>query len=90
MHQEPRQASESLWLSQNCHSLTLYCLILAPCRFVPEATPAHLRYFQLMLDANGDSAVTYKELASAFKAANRSELRLAWLISAWQLLLVWA
>lgn len=45
-------------------------------RFVPDAQPTHLRYLQLILDADGNARISYKELATAMKAANRGGVRL--------------
>lgn len=49
-------------------SAQLYRLVR---KLVPDVSPAQLRYLQLMLDADGDSKVSYKELATALKAAIR-------------------
>ncbi|GLC52223.1 hypothetical protein PLESTB_000596700 [Pleodorina starrii] len=46
----------------------LYRLVL---RLVPDATPAHVRYVQLLLDATGDNLVRYKDLAAAMRACGR-------------------
>ncbi|EFJ46635.1 hypothetical protein VOLCADRAFT_92800 [Volvox carteri f. nagariensis] len=46
----------------------LYRLVL---RLVPDATPAHVRYVQLLLDCTGDNLVRYKDLAAAMRACGR-------------------
>eukprot|EP00198_Chlamydomonas_reinhardtii_P008888 XP_001698225.1 flagellar associated protein [Chlamydomonas reinhardtii] len=46
----------------------LYRLVL---RLVPDATPAHIRYVQLLLDRTGDNRVRYKDLAAAVRACSR-------------------
>lgn len=46
----------------------LYRLVL---RLVPGATPAHIRYIQLVLDTTGNNLITYKEMANAVKACMR-------------------
>lgn len=40
-------------------------------KLVPDVSPPQLRYLQVMLDADGDSKISYKELATALKAAIR-------------------
>ena len=42
---------------------------------LPDASEAHMRYLQLLLDADGNNLITYKELATAFKAAARGSLQ---------------
>lgn len=54
------------------------CLIILQVRrLVPGATRGQMRYLQLLLDADGDRFISYKELATVVKAAARSGLSLS-------------
>lgn len=55
----------------------LYRLVL---RLVPDATPAHIRYVQLLLDRTGDNRVRYK-VREAGAATGRA---VRWRDAAWR------
>lgn len=52
----------------------LYRLVL---KLVPDTTPAHVRYVQLLLDCTGDNLVRYKDLAAAVRACGRGGISVA-------------